>query len=65
MAELFDVDGQVINKHLNNICDKREFIKDSTISKMKLVQKEENRNVKLRFDFYNLSVIISIGYRIN
>ncbi len=40
MADLFDVNVPAVNKHLNNIYDEGELIKDSTISKMETVQKE-------------------------
>ena len=65
MAELFDVEQPAIAKHLINIYNENELDKDSTYSKMELVQKEGNRNVKRKFEFYNLDVIISVGYRLN
>ena len=65
IAELFDVNVPAINKHLNNIYQDGELIKDSTISKMEIVQKEGNRNVKRNVDFYNLDAIIAVGYRVN
>ena len=46
IAELFDVEQPAIAKHLINICNEKELEKDSTYSKMELVQKEGNRNVK-------------------
>ena len=61
MAELFDVEQPAIAKHLINIYNEQELEKDSTYSKMELVQKEGNRNV----EFYNLDAIISVGYRVN
>lgn len=65
MAELFDVEQPAIAKHLINIYNENELDKDSTYSKMELVQKEGNRNVKRKVEFYNLDVIISVGYRLN
>ncbi len=65
IAELFDVNVPAINKHLNNIYEEGELIKDSTISKMETVQKEGNRNVKRNVEFYSLDAIISVGYRVN
>ncbi len=65
IAELFDVNVPAINKHLNNIYEEGELIKDSTISKMETVQKEGNRNVKRKVEFYSLDAIISVGYRVN
>lgn len=65
MAELFAVNVPAINKHLNNIYDEGELNRDSTISKMETVQQEGTRNVKRNVEFYNLDVIISVGYRVN
>lgn len=65
MAELFDVEQPAIAKHLIKIYDEQELDKISTYSKMELVQKEGNRNVKRNIEFYNLDAIISVGYRIN
>ena len=65
MAELFDVNIPAVSKHLNNIYDEGELLKNSTISKMETVQKEGNRNVKRNVDFYNLDAIIAVGYRVN
>lgn len=65
MAELFDVEQPAIAKHLINIYNELELDKDSTYSKMELVQKEGNRNVKRNVEFYSLDAIISVGYRVN
>ena len=58
MAELFDVEQPAIAKHLINIYNEKELDKDSTYSKMELVQKEGNRSVKRNVEFYNLDAII-------
>ena len=65
MAELFAVEQPAIAKHLINIYNEKELDKDSTYSKMELVQKEGNRSVKRNIEFYNLDAIISVGYRVN
>lgn len=65
MAELFDTGIDNINVHLKNIYDSNELDKDSTIEENSIVQKEGNRQVKRSVKFYNLDVIISVGYRIN
>ena len=65
MAELFNVEQPAIAKHLINIYNEKELDKDSTYSKMELVQKEGNRQVKRQVEFYNLDAIISVGYRVN
>lgn len=63
MAELFNVEQPAIAKHLINIYNENELDKSSTYSKMELVQKEGNRNVKRNVEFYSLDAIISVGYR--
>ncbi len=65
MAELFNVEQPAIAKHLINIYNEGELDKNSTYSKMELVQKEGTRNVKRNVEFYNLDAIISVGYRVN
>ncbi len=65
MAELFDVDVPAISKHLSNIYADGELLKDSTVSKMEIVQQEGARHVKRAQNFYNLDAIISVGYRVN
>jgi len=65
MAEIFDVNPQAISKHILNIYKDNELGKESTSSKMELVQMEAGREVKRQVDYYNLEMIISVGYRIN
>jgi len=65
MSKLFDVNIPDISKHLNNIYNEGELSKDSTVSKMEIVQNEGNRSVKRNIDVYNLDAIIALGYRVN
>lgn len=65
MAELFGVNVPAISKHLVNIFDEGELDKNSTISKMEIVQREGQRDIKRETAFYNLDAIISVGYRVN
>lgn len=65
MAELFGVGIPAISKHLNNIYEEGELNRESTISKMEIVQTEGTREVKRVTDFYSLDAIISVGYRVN
>ncbi len=65
MAAVFDVNPQAITKHLSNIYEEQELVKDSTCSILEQVQKEGNRNVKRFVEFYNLDAIIAVGYRVN
>ena len=65
MAKLFAVNVPAISKHLNNIYKEKELQENSTISILETVQKEENREVKRKIEFYNLDAIIAVGYRVN
>jgi hypothetical protein len=64
-ATMFDVGVPAINKHLNNIFNEGELQRNPTVSKMEIVQKEGEREVKRLMAFYNLDAIISVGYRVN
>ena len=65
MAELFGVEVPAISKHLINIYESNELNKDSTISILETVQKEGNRTVQRKLEFYNLDAVIAVGYRVN
>lgn len=65
MSELFGVDVRTVNEHLQNIFKTKELQKDSTIRKIRIVQKEGLRDVSRDIDFYNLDAIIAVGYRVN
>ena len=64
MADLFQVTVPTVNEHIKNIFDERELIPDVTIRKFRIVQKEGQRNVTRTVDYYNLDMIISVGYRV-
>ena len=64
IAKLFDRDIKTIGKHINNVYKEKELEKASTVAKFATVQKEGGRAVKRDIAFYNLDVIISIGYRV-
>lgn len=65
MSQLFDVSVSAINQHLKNIYDSNELSPDATIKKILIVQQEGARQVKREQTFYDLDVIISVGYRVN
>ena len=65
IANLFNVKRPAIVKHINNIYNDAELDKDSTCSILEQVQKEGNRNVFRKKGYYNLDMIISIGFRVN
>ncbi len=64
MVDLFQVTVPTINEHIKNIFDERELVPDATIRKFRIVQKEGQRNVSRMVDYYNLDMIISVGYRV-
>ena len=64
MAELFSTSRTNIIEHINNIYEEEELDKNSTCQNFRQVRKEGNRNVTREIPFYNLDMIISLGYRI-
>ncbi|MDO4190168.1 MAG: RhuM family protein [Bacteroidales bacterium] len=64
MAQLFQVNVPAVNKHIKNIYEEGELQRVPTISILETVRMEGNRRVKRKVEFYNLDVIISVGYRI-
>ncbi len=64
MADLFQVSVPTINEHIRNIYQEAELIREATIRKFRIVQKEGERDVTRMVDFYNLDMIISVGYRV-
>lgn len=64
MAELFQVAVSTINYHISEVFDAAELDQNSTIRKFRIVQKEGSRDVTRNVDFYNLDMIISVGYRV-
>ena len=64
MAELFDKSIKTINEHIKNIYKEGELEESSTIRKFQTVQKEGKREVQREIAYYNLDVIISVGYRV-
>ncbi|MBQ7668253.1 MAG: virulence RhuM family protein [Clostridia bacterium] len=65
LAKLFKIDRTGITKHINNIYNDNELEESSTCAKIAQVQKEGNRIVTRDIAFYNLDMIISIGFRVN
>ena len=65
IASLFDVDKSGTSRHIKNIYDSRELSEDSTVAKIATVQKEGSRQIERKIDYYNLDVILSVGYRVN
>ena len=62
LAQLFDRDVKTIGKHINNAL--KEELDDSTVAKFATVQTEGNRKIQRSIEYYNLDMIISVGYRV-
>jgi len=65
LCELFGRDKSVISRHIKNIYNENELDELSTVAKNATVQKEGAREVVRDVDYYNLDMIISVGYRVN
>ena len=65
MGQLFDVDARTISDHIGNIYKSDELDESPTRQKIRRVQIEGIREVTREIDFYNLDVVISVGYRVN
>ena len=65
MAELFQTDRTSIVRHINNIYKVEELDRESTCAKIAQVQNEGKRTVKRNIPYFNLDIIISVGYRVN
>lgn len=64
MANLFQRGKSTISRHIKNIFDEGELMRESTVAKFATVQNEGDRQVERAIEYYNLDVIISVGYRV-
>jgi hypothetical protein len=64
MAELFGKGRSTITEHITNVFDEGELEQSRTCRKFRQVRQEGNRTVERELDYYNLDVIISVGYRV-
>ena len=64
LAELFQTTKQNIGQHIKNIIEEGELLENSTVKKFFIVQKEGAREVSRGIEYYNLDLIISVGYRV-
>ena len=65
MAELFQTDRTSIVRHINNIYKVEELDREATCAKITQVQTEGKRRVSRNIPYFNLDMIISVGYRVN
>jgi len=64
ISTLFGRDVKTIGKHINNVYTEKELDKYSTVANFATVQNEGGRAVERQIEYYNLDVIISVGYRV-
>jgi hypothetical protein len=64
MADLFQTSKQNISLHIQNIYEEEELPPEATVKKYLTVRSEGTREVKRLLDYYNLDMIISVGYRV-
>lgn len=64
MAELFQRDKSTISRHIKNIYVEGELVREATVANFATVQTEGDRQVERNIEYYNLDVIISVGYRV-
>ena len=64
MAELFQTTVPNISMHIRNIYEDGELTPEATVKDFLTVRREGNRDVQRRLEFYNLDMIISVGYRV-
>ena len=65
MAELFQRNKSTISRHIKNVFEEGELSADSTVAFFATVQTEGKRKVERDIAFYNLDMIISVGYRVH
>ena len=65
MSELFQTDRTVINRHIRNIYKSGELEEEATCANNAQVRMEGSRKVSRSIPYYNLDMIISVGYRVN
>ena len=64
MAELFQRNKSTISRHIKNVFEEGELQPDSTVAFFATVQTEGKRKVERDIAYYNLDMIISVGYRV-
>ena len=64
MADLFQVTKSTVSEHISNIFQEKELEAQVTVKNFRTVQTEGLRNVTREIEYYNLDMIISVGYRV-
>ncbi len=64
LAELFQRDKSVISRHIKNLFEEGELVREATVAKSATVQTEGTKTVHRQIEFFDLDVVISVGYRV-
>jgi len=64
LVQLFERDKSVISRHISSIYKEGELVRNTTVAKYATVQKEGGREITRNIEYFNLDVIISVGYRV-
>ena len=64
IADLYQKSVKTVNEHIKNIYEEKELDPSTTIRKFRIVQTEGKRSIERLVDFYNLDVILAVGYRV-
>jgi hypothetical protein len=64
ICELFQKSKSTISEHIKNVFEEGELVEKATLRNFRTVQNEGNRKVEREIEYYNLDVIISVGYRV-
>ncbi len=65
LVELYQTAKSTVSEHIKNIYNDEELTPEATVRKIRTVQTEGKREVTRELDYYNLDIIIALGYRIN
>jgi hypothetical protein len=65
IADLFGTSKQAVSYHFKNIFETRELEREATVKEILTVQAEGGREVSRKLEYYNLDVVIAVGYRVN
>jgi hypothetical protein len=65
LVELYQTSKSAVSEHIKNIFSDEELNPEATVRKIRTVQKEGTREVTRDLEYYNLDMIIALGYRIN
>ncbi|HEY9582781.1 MAG TPA: RhuM family protein [Candidatus Paceibacterota bacterium] len=65
IADIFETDKSGISRHIKSIIESGELGEGATVAKIATVQREGERTVRREIEYYNLDMILSVGYRVN